>query len=79
MTFKNAEDLRATVRALPLERLLIETDAPYLAPVPYRGKRNEPAWTAYTARVLADTRGVSMAEIEALTTDNFRRLFQKTA
>jgi TatD DNase family protein len=77
LTFKNSGDLRAIARDVPRERLLVETDAPYLAPIPFRGKRNEPAYTAHTARVLAETIGVSDAEIAALTTENFFRLFNK--
>ncbi|HTV69142.1 MAG TPA: TatD family hydrolase [Rhizobiaceae bacterium] len=77
LTFKNSEELRAIARDVPRDRLLVETDAPYLAPVPFRGKRNEPAYTAYTAKVLAETIGASEAEIAAITTDNFFRLFKK--
>ena len=77
LTFKKSEQLRATVRELPLERLLLETDAPYLAPEPFRGKRNEPAYVAHVAATLADIRGLTIAEIEAATTDNFFRLFTK--
>jgi TatD DNase family protein len=77
VTFKNAEDLRDVVRAVPLERMLVETDAPFLAPVPRRGKRNEPAFVAYTAAFIAELRGISPAELAAVTTDNFHRLFPK--
>lgn len=77
LTFPKSNELREIARDLPADRLLVETDAPYLAPVPFRGKRNEPAWTAQTARVLAETRGLAMSEIATLTTANFRRLFQK--
>jgi len=77
LTFKNAEDLRATAKALPLDRLLVETDAPYLAPVPMRGKPNEPAFVAHTAKRLAELRGIPVAELAAATTDNFFRLFAK--
>jgi TatD DNase family protein len=77
VTFKNAEDLRSIVRDIPAERLLVETDAPYLAPVPYRGKRNEPAFVATTAAAIATLRGVDPAMLEAETTDNFFRLFTK--
>jgi TatD DNase family protein len=69
--------VREALAAVPLTRLLLETDAPYLAPVPFRGKRNEPAYVAHTAKVLAETIGVSEAEIAAITTDNFFRLFGK--
>ena len=62
---------------MPRDRLLVETDAPYLAPIPHRGKRNEPAFVANTAAVLAETIGVSAAEIAEITTDNFFRLFTK--
>ncbi|HLT01016.1 MAG TPA: TatD family hydrolase [Geminicoccaceae bacterium] len=77
LTFKRSDQLRATVRELPLERLLLETDAPYLAPEPFRGKRNEPAYVAYVAAKLAEIKGLEVAEIEAATTDNFFRLFTK--
>ncbi|RUY04563.1 LuxR family transcriptional regulator, partial [Mesorhizobium sp. M7A.F.Ca.US.005.03.2.1] len=77
LTFKNSAELRAIAADVPHARLLVETDAPYLAPVPFRGKRNEPAYVAHTAKVLAETIGVSEAEIADLTTDNFFRLFGK--
>lgn len=64
-------------RALPRDRLLIETDAPFLAPAPKRGKRNEPAYVAHTARCLADTLGISLCDLAAQTTGNFFRLFSK--
>ena len=77
VTFRNAEDLRAIVRDVPLDRLLVETDAPYLAPVPYRGRRNEPAYVAVTAAAVAALKGVEPADLAAVTTDNFFRLFAK--
>jgi TatD DNase family protein len=77
VTFRNAEDLRRVVRDVPLERLLVETDAPYLAPVPYRGRRNEPAYVAATAAAVAALKGIEPAQLAAATTDNFFRLFQK--
>jgi TatD DNase family protein len=77
LTFKNSAELRAIAADVPHDRLLVETDAPYLAPIPFRGKRNEPAYVARTAKVLAETIGVSEAEIAAVTTDNFFRLFRK--
>ncbi|HEX6111508.1 MAG TPA: TatD family hydrolase [Geminicoccaceae bacterium] len=77
VTFRKSDQLRATVRELPLERLLLETDAPYLAPEPFRGKRNEPAYVAHVAATLADIKGLRVAEIETATTDNFLRLFAK--
>jgi len=77
LTFKRSDDLRTIAAALPGDRILVETDAPYLAPLPYRGKRNEPAYVAETAKVLADVRGVSAAEIAKQTTENFFRLFSK--
>ncbi len=77
MTFKAAEELRTIVRDIPLDRLLVETDAPYLAPIPRRGKTNEPAFVAHTAAKVAELKGVSIAELEAATTDNFFRLFAK--
>jgi TatD DNase family protein len=77
ITFKNGEALRDIARDLPADRILVETDAPYLAPIPYRGKRNEPSYVVNTAKVLAETRGVSEAEIALQTTENFFRLFSK--
>ena len=77
LTFKKSEQLRATVRELPLERLLLETDAPYLAPEPFRGTRNEPAYVAHVAATLADIKGLAPADIETATTNNFFRLFTK--
>ncbi|OYX85996.1 MAG: LuxR family transcriptional regulator, partial [Azorhizobium sp. 35-67-5] len=77
ITFKKSEDLRAIAAELPAERLLVETDAPFLAPMPHRGKRNEPAFVRNTATVLAETRGVSLEAMAAQTTDNFYRLFSK--
>jgi TatD DNase family protein len=77
LTFKKSDDLRAIAAELPADRILVETDAPYLAPGPWRGKRNEPAYVAETARVLAATRGVRAEEIARQTTENFFRLFTK--
>ena len=77
VTFKNSEALRAIARDVPLERMLVETDAPFLAPVPHRGKRNEPAFVAETARVLAEVKGVTLAEFAAATSRNVDRLFSK--
>lgn len=77
LTFKRSEEIRDIARDLPADRLLVETDSPYLAPQPKRGKRNEPAYTAMTAAVLAETRGVSPEEIASQTTKNFFRLFSK--
>jgi TatD DNase family protein len=79
VTFKNANDLRAIARDLPADRILVETDAPYLAPPPHRGKRNEPAFVRHIAKVLAETRGVSVEEIARITTENFFRLFSKAS
>lgn len=77
LTFKRSDELRATVRELPLDRLLLETDAPYLAPEPFRGKRNEPAHVARVAATLAEIKGLTVAEVAAATTANFFRLFTK--
>ena len=77
LTFRNSQDIRDIAAEIPRDRLLVETDAPYLAPVPHRGKRNEPAYVAHTAAVLAETIGISTAEISNLTTKNFFRLFSK--
>jgi TatD DNase family protein len=79
ITFKSAADLREIVKAVPLDRLLVETDAPYLAPVPMRGKRNEPAFVVHTAAAIAAMKGVSAEELASITTENFHRLFTKAA
>jgi TatD DNase family protein len=75
-TFPKAAEIREAARLVTADRLLLETDAPYLAPVPHRGKRNEPAFVAYTARAVAEARGVSIEELAAATTANFERIFQ---
>ena len=77
LTYKSAEDIRQTAGEVPLDRMLVETDAPYLAPVPMRGRRNEPAFVAHTAQVLARTIGISPEELAGVTTRNFHRLFSK--
>lgn len=77
LTFKNSAALRTIAAELPADRVLVETDAPYLAPLPYRGKRNEPAYVVETAKILAQARGVSLDEIARATTENFFRLFNK--
>ena len=77
LTFRNSEDIREIAASVPHDRLLVETDAPFLAPVPYRGKTNEPAFVAKTAAVLADVIGLSEAETGALTTANALRFFPK--
>jgi len=77
VTFKNARDLQATAAKIPAERLLIETDSPFLAPVPHRGKTCEPAYVTDTARFLADLRGISVDELGALCSRNFFELFAK--
>ena len=80
VTFKTAATLRETVRdVVPVERLLIETDAPYLAPIPHRGKRNEPGFVAHTAEAVAEIKGVTVFELARVTTENARRVFAKAA
>jgi TatD DNase family protein len=79
VTFKKSDDLRAIVAGVPLDRLLVETDAPYLAPMPFRGKRNEPAFVVHTAAHVAKLKGVEPAALADATTDNFFRLFTKAA
>ena len=78
-TFKNSQQVRDIFAAAPVDRVLVETDAPYLAPVPYRGKRNEPAYTAHTAQMGAEVFGMDYADFAAQTTANFDRLFTKAA
>lgn len=78
-TFRNAGDLRAIFAGAPRDRLLVETDSPYLAPLPHRGRRNEPAYVADTARAVAPALGLDPAELAALTSANFNRLFAKAA
>ncbi|HEY5226696.1 MAG TPA: TatD family hydrolase [Methylovirgula sp.] len=77
LTFKKSDELREIARVVPQDRLLVETDAPFLAPVPFRGKRNEPAFVTETAKVLAEVRGMSPPDLAALTTGNALRLFAK--
>jgi len=77
ITFKTAEELRAIARDLPSDRILVETDAPYLAPVPMRGKPNEPSYVQHTAQCLADVRGQTLAQLARDTSENFFRLFSK--
>lgn len=79
LTFPKSAVLRGIARDIPAERLLVETDAPYLAPVPFRGKRNEPCHVVETARVLAEVRGMPLAALDVLTTDNVRTLFKRMA
>jgi TatD DNase family protein len=78
-TFKNSAALRDVIKTVPMNRLLVETDAPYLAPVPHRGKTNEPAFVVHTATMLAELKGVSAGELATATTENFFRLFSKVA
>jgi TatD DNase family protein len=79
VTFKSAKDLQAVARALPLERILIETDSPYLAPVPHRGKVNEPGFVKHVAEYLADLKQIPLKEVERVTTENFFKLFKIAA
>lgn len=79
LTYKTAEDLRATAAALPIDRIIVETDSPYLAPIPYRGKSNEPAFVVKTLEVLAKTRDLPVEDMAGITTENFFRLFAKAA
>lgn len=76
VTFKNAKQLKEIARTIPLDRLLVETDSPYLAPVPFRGKINEPAYVRHVANEIASLRGMDPGELERITTDNFTRLFK---
>ena len=76
ITFRNAQDLRNAVAYVPLDRMLVETDSPYLAPVPYRGKTNSPAYVAHVARQVATTKSLPLTEVAAATTRNFHALFR---
>jgi TatD DNase family protein len=76
VTFKSAKDLQATCQQVPLERMLIETDSPFLAPIPHRGKTNEPAWVAHVGQFIADLKGVPVATVAKHTTENFKTLFK---
>jgi TatD DNase family protein len=77
VTFRNAEDLREIVRDVPLDRLLVETDSPYLAPIPMRGKRNEPSFVVHTAEKVAEIKGIEQEALARITTGNFFRLFSR--
>ena len=77
VTFKKADDLRAIVRTVPLDRILVETDSPYLAPIPHRGKTNEPSYVVHTARAVAELKEISPQKLAEVTTDNFFRLFER--
>jgi TatD DNase family protein len=79
LTYKNAEDIRNVARQVPLDRLLVETDAPYLAPVPFRGKTNEPAFVVKTLEKLAQVKNVTPTDMAAMTSRNFFTLFDKVA
>ncbi|MBP7354395.1 MAG: TatD family hydrolase, partial [Comamonas sp.] len=79
LTFKNAQDLRDVAAYIPLDRMLIETDSPYLAPVPYRGKTNNPSYVPYVAQQVAQLRGISTEEVGRITSANFDRLFAGVA
>jgi TatD DNase family protein len=79
VTFKNAEALRQVAKSVPLDRLLVETDSPYLAPMPMRGKRNEPGFVKHTANYVANMLGIPFDELARSTTANFERLFHKAA
>jgi TatD DNase family protein len=76
LTFKNAEDLRQSVQSYPLDRLLVETDSPFLAPIPFRGKKGEPSMVVQTAKKLAEVKGLPLEEIARITTENSRKLFR---
>jgi TatD DNase family protein len=77
ITFKNAEEIREVAKMVPADRYLVETDAPYLAPIPHRGSTNEPSFVAHTAAKVAEVRGIPLAQLGAETTENFFRLFSK--
>ncbi len=76
VTFKNARKAKEVAKEIPLEHLLVETDAPYLTPVPFRGKRNEPAYVCYVAQEIADLKGLSFEKVAEITTNNFKKMFE---
>jgi len=76
ITFKNAEPLREVVRKMPLDRIFVETDSPYLTPVPHRGRRNEPAYVRFVAATIANVKGLNIEEVARVTTNNVRALFR---
>jgi len=76
ITFKNAEPLREVVRKVPLERMFVETDSPYLTPVPHRGKRNEPAYVRFVAETIAKVKGIELEEVALITSENVKKLFR---
>jgi TatD DNase family protein len=77
VTFRNADELRAVAKKVPLDRLLVETDSPYLAPVPYRGKSNQPRYVRAVAEYVAELRGLSLPQLAEQTSENFFRLFKR--
>jgi TatD DNase family protein len=77
LTFRNAEDLREVARLVPLDRCLIETDSPYLAPMPHRGKTNQPAWVVHVAHQLAALKGLTPEQVAQATSSNFEKLFPR--
>jgi TatD DNase family protein len=78
LTYPKAQQIRDAAAFAPADRILVETDAPFLAPIPFRGQRNEPAYVAYTVAALAELRGISTEELASITTENFHRLFPST-
>lgn len=79
ITFKNADEIREVCQYVPLDRILIETDSPYLAPVPYRGKVNRPCYVQYVAEQVADVKDLTTEEVAKITSENFYQLFKKAA
>jgi TatD DNase family protein len=77
ITFKKADELREVVRFVPLDRMLVETDSPFLAPIPHRGQPNQPAWTRVVAEKVAEVKGIALVDVATATTENFFNLFNK--